>query len=276
MKNRHGGSRKGSGSKPKWRNQPTSRITVPTAYLDRLEKYALRIQSGIDPESRVLILPPEATVQIGRELAIGYTRNKRTRLMDAIDRPTDAITELRVVEKSFLNNTAQQSIQSLLGYCGKVGSIYWQSFDRCLKFSGFLDEEHSVASPIKICLRWLNTRLETECSVILNEVEIAPDSQGILHSKLASDLAFIFEAQVCDTIFINCVNRQRIGLKDFNNLTDLPRSVKTILAESFDEKLAAKTQGGCTFREIILDESKKLLLAVKGTLLYKAISFRTQ
>ncbi|MGL5876770.1 MAG: CRISPR-associated endonuclease Cas1 [Xenococcaceae cyanobacterium] len=274
MKDNRGGSRKGSGNKPKWGNQPTSRITVPTAYLDRLEEYALRIQSGIDPESRILILPPEVTIQIGRELAIGYARNKRTRLMDAIDRPTATITALRTLEKSFLNNTAQQSIQSLLGYCGKVGSIYWQSFDRCFKFPGFFDEECGTASPVKICLDWLKARLEKECGEILSEVAIVPDSQGILHSKLALDLAFIFEAQICDTILINCVNRQRIGLKDFDSLTDLTRSAKTILDESFDDKLRSKAQSGCTFREIILAEAKKVLLAVKGILAYEAIVFR--
>ena len=276
MKLKHGGSRKGSGNKPKWGNQPTSRITVPTAYLDRLEEYALRIQSGIDLESRVLILPLEATIQIGRGLAIGYTRNKRTRLMDAIDRPTTAIAELSTLEKSFLNNTGQQSIQSLLGYCGKVGSIYWGSFDRCLKFPGFSDEEHGAVSPVKVCLHWLKFRLEKECGEILSEVAIFPDSQGILHGKLALDLAFTFEAQVCDTILINCVNRQRIGLKDFDNLTELPRSVKTILDESFGDKLRAKAQGGYTFREVILAEVKKILLAIKGILAYEAIVFRGQ
>lgn len=276
MRISHGGSRKGSGNKPKWGNQPTSRITVPTAYVDRLEEYALRIQSGTDPESRILVLSPEAAIQIGRGLVIGYARNKRTRLMDAIDRPTNAIVELRAIEKSFLNNTAPRTVQSLLGYCGKVASIYWESFDRCLKFPGFSDEEYGAASPVKICLHWLKVRLEAECSAILSEVVITTDSQGVLHSKLASDLAFVFEAQVCDTILINCVNRQRIGLKDFDDLTELSRSVKTILDESFDDKLRAKAQGGYTFREAILAEAKKLLLALKGTLPYEAIAFRSQ
>ena len=111
MKLKHGGSRKGSGNKPKWENQPTSRITVPTAYLDRLEEYALRIQSGIDPESRVLILPPEAAIQIGRGLAIGYARNKRTRLMDAIDRPTVAIAELRTFTSVNIGTTTAATDQ---------------------------------------------------------------------------------------------------------------------------------------------------------------------
>lgn len=267
-------SQRRGGSKPKWGDLTTTRIVVPKIYADRLEQFARDLMAGIEPETRLLVLPSEASIEIARGLAIGYARNKRTRLMDASKRPTAAIAQLKALDRSFWGQTEPLSIDRLQGYCGRVAAIYWGSFGSCLKFPGFWAGEKALPSSGNLCLEFLDRRLVEVCGEILSEVGISADSQGFLHGKLAADLAFVFEAQVRDTCLVNAVNLAQIFLKDFEGLEELSAPIKAKLDRILAEKLATKSQGGLLWRETLVAESKKILLAIEGILPYEPIIFR--
>ena len=176
----------------------------------------------------------EREINLVKNILLGKIQNQRKVL---IKRAKDSISEIAKNLIQTSNNLTycinqilnSNGIDSIRGWEGKAGQIYFDSFDYMLKTSNpkmmFLTRsKHPAKNNVNALLDLFYTILSLDCVSALETFGL--DSYfGYLHElrpgrhSLACDLMEEFRALIVDDFIITLINRGQVKESDFDNIT---------------------------------------------------------